>query len=54
MGTELEIRREQKRILIMLKRIKQGKLPLDQAIADFSGEMEQEDIAHVDKIIGSS
>ena len=50
MGSELEIRREQKRQLMLLKRIKQGKVPIDQAITDLEAEMEQEDISHVEKL----
>jgi len=50
MGTELEIRKEQKRRLMILLRIQQGKIPLDQAIIDLQAEMEQEDVAYVEKL----
>jgi len=50
MGTDIEIRKEQKRKLMMLKRLQQGKITLDQAIADLEAEMEQEDVAYVEKI----
>jgi len=45
-----EIRVAQKRQLMLLTRIEQGKKSLKQAIADLTAEMEQEDIAHVEKI----
>ena len=46
-----EIRIEQKRKLILLKRIEQGKISLAQAIKDLQGEMEQEDVAYVEKTV---
>ena len=51
MPTVAEIRIEQKRRLIQLKRVEQGKITLAQAIKDLEGEMEQEDVAYVEKTI---
>ena len=50
MGTELEIRKEQKRKLMLLKRLQQNKITLQQAITDLEAEMEQEDVAYVEKL----
>ena len=50
MGTELEIRREQKRQLMLLKSIKSGGITIEQAMLNLEAEMMQEDISHVEKI----
>ena len=50
MGTELEIRKEQKRQLMLLKSIESGEITLRQAMLNLEAEMIQEDISHVEKI----
>ena len=50
MGTEAELRSEQKRRLMTLKRVQQKKITLDQAITDLEAEMNQEDVAYVEKL----
>ena len=49
MGTELEIRKEQKRRLMLLKNIENGEITLRQAMLNLEAEMIQEDISHVEK-----
>ena len=50
MTTELELRREQKRQLMLLKSIESGEITLRQAMLNLEAEMMQEDVAHVEKI----
>jgi len=49
MATSEEIRRDQKRYLLLLKMIKENKTTLDQAIVMAETEMQEEDVAYVEK-----
>ena len=54
MATDMEIRKTQKAFLYDLLKAKKENKPIDDLIEMMRAEMEQEDFAYVEKVIGGS
>ena len=54
MGSELEIRKEQKRLLVLLNSLENGEVTLAQAKRNLMAEMVAEDVAYVEKLLKQS
>ena len=47
--TKEEVRKEQKRVLMMLKTVQKTPKAINNMVTTYEAEMEEEDIAHVEK-----